>query len=82
MDFATQLNVSLANGWGIVRMIADKALKMPEGKYLLIKDPNKVRIQPLFSMDVATDETVTSGCYPLVLGPCDRPFGRRGRRCY
>ena len=41
MDFASQLNVSLNNGWGIVRMIADKVLKMPEGRYLLIKDPNK-----------------------------------------
>ena len=43
LDFANQLNISLSNGWGIVRMIADKVLKMPEGKYLLIKDPNKVR---------------------------------------
>ncbi|KAG9018829.1 hypothetical protein FRB90_009116 [Tulasnella sp. 427] len=40
-DFVSQLNVSLSNGWGIVRMIADKVLGMPEGKYLLIKDPNK-----------------------------------------
>lgn len=41
-DFITQLTVSLSNGWGIIRMITDKILKMPEGKYLLIKDPNKV----------------------------------------
>ncbi|KAG8865139.1 hypothetical protein FRB96_000028 [Tulasnella sp. 330] len=40
-DFAAQLNVSLANGWGIIRTIADICLKLPEGKYLLIKDPNK-----------------------------------------
>jgi len=45
MDFAGQLNVSLSNGWGIVRMIADKVMKMPEGKYLLIKDPNKAIIR-------------------------------------
>lgn len=43
MDFAGQLNVSLANGWGIVRTVADLCLKMPEGKYVLVKDPNKVR---------------------------------------
>jgi hypothetical protein len=43
MDFAAQLNVSLANGWGIVRTVADLCLKMPEGKYVLVKDPNKVR---------------------------------------
>ncbi|KIM63633.1 hypothetical protein SCLCIDRAFT_116892 [Scleroderma citrinum Foug A] len=41
-DFAAQLNVSLANGWGIVRTITDLCMKMPEGKYVLIKDPNKV----------------------------------------
>ena len=27
---------------GIVRTIADLYMKMPEGKYVLIKDPNKV----------------------------------------
>jgi translation initiation factor 3 subunit D len=43
MDFAAQLNVSLANGWGIVRTVADLCLKMPEGKYVLVKDLNKVR---------------------------------------
>lgn len=42
-DFAAQMNVNLANGWGIVRTIADLALKQPEGKYVLMKDPNKVR---------------------------------------
>ncbi|KAH9943192.1 translation initiation factor eIF-3 subunit D [Epithele typhae] len=40
-DFAGQLNVSLANGWGIVRTVADMCMKQPEGKYILIKDPNK-----------------------------------------
>ena len=42
-DFAAQLNVSLANGWGIVRTVTDMCMKMPEGKYVLVKDPNKVR---------------------------------------
>lgn len=41
-DFANQLNVSVANGWGIVRTITDLCMKMPEGKYVLVKDPNKV----------------------------------------
>jgi hypothetical protein len=41
-EFAAQLNVSLANGWGIVRTVTDMCMKMPEGKYVLIKDPNKV----------------------------------------
>ena len=41
-DFAGQLNVSVSNGWGIVRTITDLCMKMPEGKYVLVKDPNKV----------------------------------------
>ncbi|KZT71561.1 translation initiation factor eIF-3, subunit D [Daedalea quercina L-15889] len=41
MDFASQLNVSLANGWGIVRTVTDMCMKQPDGKYVLIKDPNK-----------------------------------------
>lgn len=36
------MNVSLNNGWGIVRTIADLALSRPEGKYVLVKDPNHV----------------------------------------
>lgn len=43
LDFASQLNVSLANGWGIIRAIIDLCMKQPEGKYVLVKDPNKVR---------------------------------------
>jgi len=40
-DFAAQLNVSLANGWGIVRIVTDLCMKMPEGKYVIVKDPNR-----------------------------------------
>ena len=42
LDFARQMNVSLTNGWGIVRTIADLVFKQPEGKYILVKDPNNV----------------------------------------
>ncbi|KAG9085606.1 translation initiation factor eIF3d Moe1 [Ceratobasidium sp. UAMH 11750] len=40
-DFAGQLNVNLTNGWGIVRTVADLCMKQPEGKYVLVKDPNR-----------------------------------------
>ena len=40
-DFASQMNLSLSNGWGIVPTIADMCLKREEGKYVLVKDPNK-----------------------------------------
>jgi translation initiation factor 3 subunit D len=42
-DFANQMNVNLANGWGIVRTIIDLCMAQQEGKYVLLKDPNKVR---------------------------------------
>lgn len=41
-DFAVQMNVNLANGWGIVRTIVDLVMKQGEGKYCLIRDPNSV----------------------------------------
>ncbi|KAF2270589.1 translation initiation factor eIF-3, subunit D [Lojkania enalia] len=40
-DFAAQMALNLNNGWGIVRTIVDMCLKMDEGKYVLVKDPNK-----------------------------------------
>ncbi|RYP03152.1 hypothetical protein DL764_005359 [Monosporascus ibericus] len=40
-DFANQMNLSLSNGWGIVRTIADMCLKRDDGKLVLVKDPNK-----------------------------------------
>lgn len=40
-DFANQMNLSLSNGWGIVRTIADMCLKREDGRYVLVKDPNK-----------------------------------------
>lgn len=29
------------NAWGILRCIIDTCMKLPEGKYLILKDPNK-----------------------------------------
>ncbi len=42
VDFARQMNISLTNGWGIVRTLSDLVLRQPEGKYVLVKDPNSV----------------------------------------
>lgn len=41
-EFAAQMNLLISNGWGIVRTIIDICMKLPEGRYVLIKDPNKV----------------------------------------
>jgi translation initiation factor 3 subunit D len=40
-DFAAQMNLNIANGWGIVRTIVDMVLKKGDGKFVLVKDPNK-----------------------------------------
>ncbi|KAG9015552.1 hypothetical protein FRB94_000157 [Tulasnella sp. JGI-2019a] len=65
-DFAAQLGVSLANGWGIVRTIADICLKFPEGKYLLIKDPNKpvIRIYAVPSNSFTGQDGQDDGAIP------------------
>ena len=80
MDFAAQLNVSLANGWGIVRTVADLCLKMPEGKYVLVKDPNKVRfyLYPFlcgsFRGAGALEETCETSGLPPMLHPATMPI--------
>ncbi|EIW69564.1 hypothetical protein TREMEDRAFT_39135 [Tremella mesenterica DSM 1558] len=61
-DFAGQMNISLSNGWGIVRTIADLALKQPEGKYVLVKDPNNPILRlysvPQNAFDLIEEDTI------------------------
>lgn len=40
-DFAQQINLSTGNMWGITKHIVDACMALPEGKYLIVKDPNK-----------------------------------------
>jgi translation initiation factor 3 subunit D len=40
-EFATQVNLNVPNAWAILKAVVDMCLKLPEGKYLLLKDPNK-----------------------------------------
>lgn len=62
-DFANQMNLSLSNGWGIVRTISDMVIKNgpPEAKYVLVKDPNKSILRlyevPAGSLDEDDEET-------------------------
>ncbi|EPY52333.1 translation initiation factor eIF3d Moe1 [Schizosaccharomyces cryophilus OY26] len=58
-DLANQMNMSLSNGWGIVRTIADVCLKMPDGKYVLVKDPNRPIVR-LYSVPPETFEEPTA----------------------
>ncbi|MPC11974.1 Eukaryotic translation initiation factor 3 subunit D [Portunus trituberculatus] len=45
MEFANQINLSMDNAWGILRCIIDICMKLPDGKYLIMKDPNKAMIR-------------------------------------
>lgn len=64
-DFAAQLNVSIPNGWGIVRAVIDLAMKQPDGKYVLVKDPNKPVMRlyavPMSAFTADDDEDVDEG---------------------
>jgi translation initiation factor 3 subunit D len=40
-DFAVQMALKERNAWGIIRNVIDQCLKLAEGKYVLLKDPNK-----------------------------------------
>lgn len=41
------------NAWGVLRCIIDTCMKLPEGKYLILKDPNK---QTLLLYQVPSDD--------------------------
>ncbi|KAG6999229.1 hypothetical protein G7Y79_00036g071850 [Physcia stellaris] len=55
--FAEQMGLNLANGWGIVRTIVDMCRSMEEGKYVLVKDPNKTLLR-LYKVPMSTFEDV------------------------
>lgn len=40
-DFAAQMNLSLNNGWGIVKAVVDMCLQLSDGRYVMLKDPNR-----------------------------------------
>lgn len=54
-EFASQMALNLNNGWAIVRTIVDMVLRMEEGKYVLVKDPNKSLLR-LYSVPLHTFE--------------------------
>lgn len=42
-DLTTQMNFNVGNGWGILKMFVDLCVNtLSDGKYVLVKDPNKV----------------------------------------
>ncbi|KAF7508354.1 hypothetical protein GJ744_009345 [Endocarpon pusillum] len=62
-EFASQMNLGLSNGWGIVRTIVDlvKGLSGSEDKkYVLVKDPNKQLVR-LYEVPLQTFEEGDDG---------------------
>lgn len=44
-EFAGQINLNTNNMWGIVKAIVDLCMKLNEGKYVLVKDPQKPQVR-------------------------------------
>lgn len=40
-DFVQQIAFNIGNGWGIVKAIIDVCFNLPDGKYILLRDPVK-----------------------------------------
>ena len=65
-EFANQIALNMDNGWGILRVIIDTCMKLSEGKYLILKDPNKVGLSSyLFSSRFLNKKSKS-----LALGSC------------
>jgi len=60
-EFATHINLNMNNAWGILKAIVDLCLQLEEGKYLLLKDPNKPVIRFYSIPQDAFDEVDDAG---------------------
>ncbi len=66
-EFAAQINLSMDNAWGIVRCIIDLVMAQKDGKYLIVKDPNKqvIRLYDIpdstFESDEDSDDDIDGG---------------------
>jgi translation initiation factor 3 subunit D len=54
-DLAQQINLSIPNIWGIMKMICELLVSKEDGKYIIMKDPNKP-IMRLYSVPLNTFE--------------------------
>ncbi|KAI9915517.1 hypothetical protein PsorP6_007281 [Peronosclerospora sorghi] len=52
---AIQMALNQNNSWGIIKMLSELLLEQPEGKYVIMKDPNKPIIR-LFAVPLDTFE--------------------------
>eukprot|EP00727_Mastigamoeba_balamuthi_P001358 m51a1_g11219 putative eukaryotic translation initiation factor 3 subunit d (555) ;mRNA; f:30553-32490 len=55
-EFATQINLSVKNTWGILRKIIDACVALPDGRYMIVKDPMKPTIRIYDAPDDQADD--------------------------
>jgi len=54
-EFAAQITMSVPHMWGIIKMLADKFLSLDDGKYVIMRDPNKP-VARIYSVPLDTFE--------------------------
>ncbi|KAK4934066.1 hypothetical protein LTR66_015746 [Elasticomyces elasticus] len=69
-EFASQMNLNLNNGWGIVRTIVDLVRDEEDKKFVLVKDPNKSVIR-LYDVPLSTFEDDEDGAVTIGTGAVD-----------
>lgn len=55
VEFASNITLTIQNMWGIIKMLADKFLSFDDGKYVIMKDPNKAVLR-IYSVPQETFE--------------------------
>ncbi|KAL3688292.1 hypothetical protein R1sor_014601 [Riccia sorocarpa] len=58
-EFAAQINLSVNNMWGILKTVVDICMKLEEGKYLLVKDPNKPIVSLVLCLEGVVERLVS-----------------------
>ncbi|RCN37773.1 choline dehydrogenase domain protein [Ancylostoma caninum] len=56
VEFAQNISMNMDNGWGILRCVIDSCMRQPQGKYLLMKDPQSPVVR-LYSLPEGTFES-------------------------
>ena len=56
-EFANQMNPHVENAWGILCCVIDICMKLEEGKYLNLRDPNK-QVVRVYSLSDGTFSSV------------------------
>ncbi|ORZ33459.1 eukaryotic translation initiation factor 3 subunit D [Catenaria anguillulae PL171] len=72
-EFATQMNLSMTQGFGVVYALMEAAVQQPPGKYVLLKDPNRqflklyqIPMEPLAPEFVVGPSDPFADCVPEV----------------